>query len=82
MDFMKGNNEIEIHHGLGEFRKLYPREVSRGFRDQQVNFVIYAQPSVLKYVEAMNRWEEYVEPMKVEPLILEKIVIRAKKVVK
>lgn len=65
MDFMKGNSEIEVHHGVGEFRKLYPREVSRGFRDQQVNFVIYPQPSVLEYVESMSRWEEYVDPMEV-----------------
>ncbi len=82
IDFMKGNCEIEMLHGQGEFRKVYPREVSRGFRDQQVNFVIYPQPSVLRYMDSMSRWEEYVEPMQVEPLIVEKICIRAKRVVK
>ena len=60
MDFMKGNIEIEIHHGIGEFTKIYPRDVSRSYRDQQLNFVIYPQPSVIKYMDSSNQWEKYV----------------------
>lgn len=80
VDFMKGNCEIEIHHGVGEFRKIYPRDISRGFVDHQVNFVIYPQPSTIQYMDSMNQWETYVDPMDVQPLLIEKISIRAKKV--
>lgn len=46
---MKGKLEADLYHGMGEFVKLSPRDVSRSFTDKKVNIVVYAKPSILKY---------------------------------
>lgn len=46
---LKGKLEAELYHGQGEFVKLSPRDVSRGFAGKKVTLVVYAKPSLLQY---------------------------------
>jgi hypothetical protein len=70
--------ETELYHGEGEFCKLAPRDVSRGFQDKVVNLVVYCKPSLLKY-SGETTLEENINYMRVEPLIVRGITIKAKK---
>lgn len=76
--FVKGKVETELYHGEGEFCKLAPRDVSRGFQDKVVNLVVYCKPSLLKY-SGETTLEENISYLSVEPLIVRDITIKAKK---
>ena len=68
-----------MFHGEGSFLKIYPREVSRGFADGKINFVIYAKPSVLKFRNNNSSLETEVDSSLIKPLLIKDICIRAKK---
>jgi len=55
---MKGKTEVELYHGEGSFLKVYPREVSRGYPEGKINFVIYAKPSVLQFTSNNSSLEK------------------------
>ena len=59
--------------------KIYPREVSRGYPNGKLNFVIYAKPSVLQFSSNNSSLEREVDSSLIEPLLIKDISIRAKK---
>lgn len=75
---MKGKTEVELYKGEASFVKLYAREVSRVYSDGKVNLVIYSKPSTLLY-SGSNPFETNINADDVMPLIIEDLVIKAKK---
>ena len=47
--FIKGRPEAELYHGEAGFKKLAPKDVSRGLPGGVAYIVVYAKPSILKY---------------------------------
>lgn len=76
--FLKGKLEADLYHGMGEFVKLSPRDVSRSFTDKKVNIVVYAKPSILKY-SGESSIERIVDFKLIEPLVVKDVCIKAKK---
>lgn len=58
--------------------KLYARDVSRIYPDGKVNLVIYTKPSTLKYA-SNNSLEVIAESEEVKPLIINDLMIKAKR---
>lgn len=75
---MKGKTESELLKGESEFRKLYPRDVSRCYPNGKVAMVVYCKPSTLVYSNP-SAMESFVDYSEIEPLLIENIVIKAKK---
>lgn len=75
---LKGKLETELYHGQGEFNKLSPRDVSRGFNGKKVTFVVYAKPSLLQY-SGESSLERKIEHSLIEPLLVKDITIKAKR---
>ena len=76
--FLKGKAECELFNGESSFLKMALRDVSRTFFGRTLNLVIYAKPSVLRYSEESPETHR-VDPEQIEPLIIEGIVVKAKK---
>lgn len=68
-----------MYHGEAEFNKIYTKDISRTFPNGRVNIVIYAKPSMLIYDGLTSEYEEHVDQYCVEPLVIEDVVIKAKK---
>ena len=58
---MKGKTEVEMYHGEGSFLKVYPRDVSRGYTDGKINFVVYSKASMLKFSSNASSVEKVVD---------------------
>ena len=52
---MKGKTEAEMYHGEASFLKVYSREVSRAYPAGKFHFVVYAKPSLIKFLTAVPR---------------------------
>lgn len=76
---LKGKTEVELYHGEAEFNKIYTKDISRTFPNGRVNIVIYPKPSVLIYHGLTSEYEEHIDELSVEPLIISELVIKAKK---
>ena len=76
---MKGKTEVEMYHGEGSFLKVYPRDVSRGFAEGKINFVVYSKASMLKFSSNASAVEKIVDSNLIEPLLISDISIKAKK---
>ena len=75
---MKGKTEVELYKGEASFVKLYARDVSRVYLDGKINLVIYSKPSTLLYAGS-NSYEVVINSEDIEPLIIENLMIKAKK---
>ena len=58
--------------------KMAARDVSRGFINKSVNFVVYPKPTVLKY-SGESSIEEQIDFSLIEPLMIRNISIKAKR---
>lgn len=76
---MQGKVEVDLYHGEADFRKIYPRDVTRHFKGGRINLVIYAKPSVLTFTGDASGKEEVVQYCEIEPLVLGERVVKAKK---
>jgi len=69
---------MDLYKGEASFHKIYARDISRGYPQGKVAIVIYPKPSTLKYYsEGIN--EETVDSEEILPLVIEDIMIRAKR---
>ena len=68
-----------MYHGYAEFNKIYTKDISRTYPNGNVNIVIYAKPSSLIYDGITSEYEEHIDEVSIEPLILSNILIKAKK---
>lgn len=41
--------EVELYHGQASFNKIYPKDISRTFKNGRSNIIIYRKPSFLVY---------------------------------
>jgi len=76
---LKGKTEVELYHGSAEFNKIYTRDISRTFPNGRLNLIVYAKPSMLIYDGLTTEFEEHVDEGMIEPLVIEDVVIKAKK---
>ena len=76
---LKGKTEVELYHGEAEFNKIYTKDISRTFPNGRVNIVIYAKPSILIYDGLTSDYEEHVHAETIEPLVIQEVIIKAKK---
>jgi hypothetical protein len=72
-----GQTEIDLFKGSATFIKIYAKEVSRGLRKGCINLVIYARPSLVSYCDSLSGL--VVNSEDIEPLVIEGVVVRAKK---
>lgn len=68
-----------MYHGEASFMKIYPRDVSRNFRNGKMSVVVYPKPSLIKFTTSATNMEEIIDANEIEPLIAKDITIRAKK---
>jgi len=74
---LKGYIEQSLNQGICRFEKIQIKEVSSHFRNGWIFIVII--PSMTPLGSASTSSETYVDYTKIEPLVLEKIVVKAKK---
>lgn len=76
---LKGNSESELFHGSSEFRKVHLREVSSYFPNGWVYLMVYPKAPSFSYNAKESTLEETVNYELIKPLVIEEVVIRAKK---
>lgn len=69
---------MELYKGEASFAKIYAREVSRVYPEGKINLVIYTKPSTLLY-SGSNGYDLAINSEEIKPLVIEDIVIKAKK---
>lgn len=75
--FMKGKLEVDLYRGESEFKKIYPKDITRHIG--KINIVIYPRASVLTPPETFGRGERQVECSEIEPLIIHNIIVKSKR---
>ena len=76
---LKGKTEVGLYHGEAEFNKIYTKDISRTFPNGRVNIVVYAKPSMLVYDGLTSEYEQHIDEERVEPLVIQEVIIKAKK---
>lgn len=74
---MKGFIEKDLVNGTVTFEKIQIKEVTSHFRNGWVFFVVY--PKVNNANPSQNNNHGYIQANKIKPLILEKVIVKAKK---
>ena len=71
----------ELCSGESEFNKIYPQDISRTFLNGQLNIVVYAKTLEVVYdsTKPKNKEKVFVDPEFIEPLIIENVIIKAKR---
>ncbi len=77
--FILGKSEVDLYHGVADFMKVYPGDVSRNYPDGLINIVIYPKPSLLKLAARVEVDEAVIDMTEVEPLVIRDVIVRAKK---
>lgn len=74
---LKGYIEQSLHQGLCRFEKIQIKEVTSHFRNGWVFIVII--PCMTPLGSAVTSADSYVDYTKIEPLVLDRVVVKAKK---
>jgi hypothetical protein len=74
---LKGYIEQSLHQGICRFEKIQIREVTSHFRNGWVFIVII--PCMTPLGSALSSADSYIDYTKIEPLVLDKVVVKAKK---
>ena len=78
---LKGRTSTELFSGESEFNKIYPQDISRTFLNGQLNIVVYAKSLAVVYDSTIpkNKDKVFVDPEFIEPLIIENVIIKARR---
>jgi len=76
---LKGFIEKDLINGQAAFEKIQIKEVTSHFRNGWVFFVVYPKISNNTNQQSGPSGTNVINPTKVKPLILEKVVVKAKK---
>ena len=76
---LKGFTEKDLVYGSASFEKIQIREVTSHFRNGWIFFVVYPKINSGGNMITMNGNANFISCQKIRPLILEKVIVKAKK---
>ena len=76
---LKGFIEKDLVNGSATFEKIQIKEVTSHFRNGWVFFVVYPKVVSVGSNSILLNGQNIVSPSKIKPLILEKVIVKAKK---
>lgn len=56
--FIKGKVETDLYHGEAEFKKIYPKDVSRHFNNGAITIVIYPKKCLINFTGEISNYEK------------------------
>jgi len=76
---LKGFIEKDLVHGTATFEKIQIKEVTSHFRNGWIFFVVYPKAAAGGNLVTVDGNLNFVSGQKIKPLVLEKVVVKAKK---